>query len=423
VPGRDGVTYLWMARQTAAGNFAELCAHPFHPLYPFAVGVLLKLLPGLDAVLAGQIVAAGCGALATVPLFLATRHLFGEAAATWAALMYALGAWFARHPAECMSEGPFYLCAATWCWCLLRERPLPIAGGLAAGLAFLVRPEGGSLALAGAWLLAGKSWSRALRHLAAAVLVASCLPLAFVACGHGFVLTPKAAFNWDVGVGRADHGPWFYFEQLAKLPGDAYEGLGYFVFPLIIAGVCWHRPRSLREPTAALLLPFALWFLVIPLLRSNLRFVSGMGIILLPFAGVAFTRLWQIARWRWLFLALLLGSEAKLWFDRPADRTLERDLGQWIGAQLDQGDTVSSEMVRLWFFAGRCPPPPVEIGPADIVGWARRPECRFVAVRHWHRDPALDELRVLGFASLPLPPELRALPDAKDVLLFERRHR
>ena len=38
-------------------------------------------------------------------------------------------------------------------------------------------------------------------------------------------------------------------------------------------------------------------------------------------------------------------------------------------------------------------------------------------------DPALDELRVLGFASLPLPPELRALPDAKDVLLFERRHR
>src|SRR5262245_5536717 len=114
VPGRDGVTYLWMAQQWAAGHFAELCAHPFHPLYPLAVGLLLQLCPVLDVVLAGQLVAAGCAALAVVPLFFATRHLFGEAAATWAAFMYATGAWFVRHPAECMSEGPFYLCAAGW---------------------------------------------------------------------------------------------------------------------------------------------------------------------------------------------------------------------------------------------------------------------------------------------------------------------
>jgi hypothetical protein len=86
VPGRDGVAYLWMAEQAAAGDPAALFATVFHPLYPALVAVLLFCLPGLDAVAAGQLVAAGAGALAVLPLFWLTRTLFGSSGATWAGI-------------------------------------------------------------------------------------------------------------------------------------------------------------------------------------------------------------------------------------------------------------------------------------------------------------------------------------------------
>ena len=67
VPARDGVTYLWMAEQWAAGNSGELLANVFSPGYPLVVGLLLKVCPWFDTVGAGQFVAAGCSALAVVP--------------------------------------------------------------------------------------------------------------------------------------------------------------------------------------------------------------------------------------------------------------------------------------------------------------------------------------------------------------------
>ena len=81
---------------------------------------------------------------------------------------------------------------------------------------------------------------------------------------------------------------------------------------------------------------------------------------------------------------------------------------------------LSSEMVRLWFFAGRCPPPPREVRLADVVAWAARSECLFAALRHWRGNPALDEIIALGFAPLQLPEALRTQAGADDVRLFER---
>lgn len=420
IPARDGVAYLWMAEQWVREGTGALFEGVFHPLYPFAVGLVLAALPdAFDTVVAGQLVAAGCSAVAVLPLHAVTRRLFGDRAALWAGVMFAIGAWFVRHPAECLSEGPFHLCVLLWAAGLLAPQPRALLAGIAAGAAFLARPEG--LALVPAGLLLARHGGRRvmLAHVAAAAAIAALLPLGSLATGHGFVLTPKAAFNWEVGAGGAGSTLGHYLHHVVRMPGDAWEGLGYLVFPLMLGGVVW-RWRQLGAREWALLLPFLLQCAVFPLLRSNLRFVSGFGVLLLPFAGLAFATLLQRTRWRWLLVLLLVASEAKLWLGRPADRTFERELGRWLATQMAPTDTLASDMPRVWFFAGRRPPPPREILAADLVRWAEEPGCRFVALRVGRTEGAGPGLTTAGFVIAELPPALHRVSGAASVQLWQR---
>lgn len=422
IPARDGVAYLWMAEQWAAHGLGALFDSVFHPLYPFLVGLLLLALPQLDSVIAGQVVAAGCSALAVLPVFVLTRRLFGEAAATWAAVMFAISNWFVRHPAECLSEGTFHLGVTVWAVLLLAPKPRTVLAGLAAGAAFLVRPEGLALVSVGVLLLARQGNLRgASLHAATATLVAALQPVGSWATGHGWVLTPKAEFNWQEGVGGADSALGHYLANLLCMPGDAWEGLGYLVFPLMLGGIVWRWRRGLTAPELTLLLPFVLQCLVFPLLRSNLRFVSGFGVLLLPFAGLAFAALVQRTRWRWILVLLLLASEAKLWLGGPTERTLERELGRWLATQMSADESLASDMPRVWYFAHRPPPPPRAILPDEIVAWAEQPRCRFVALRRGRSDGAQAGLRAAGFVVVELPPELRDAPDAGAVQLWTRQ--
>jgi len=381
--------------------------------------VLLRALPGLDAVAAGQLVAAGCSALTVVPLWFVARQKFGETAATWACACFALGTWFARHPAECMSEGTFQLAATTWAALLLATTPRPALAGLAAGAAFLARPEGASFVLVGTFLAARtQSWRGAASHALAGGAICALLPLAWLATGRGFVLTPKIAFNWDVGAGGAASPVGHYLQELLRLPGDAWEGLGYAVFPLLLLGI-W-RNRPLRVSDAALLLPFAMQCAVIPLLRSNLRFVSGTGVLLLPYAGHACTLLARRKLLAPLLVLLLVAGEAKLWLRHPADRSAEREVGCWLATQLQPGDTLASDMPRLWYFADRRPPPPRVITATDLLAWAADPRCRAVV---WKQGrSAVDEaaLGKAGYAKFALPAAVASVPGASELLVWRR---
>lgn len=429
VPDLDGVAYLWMAQQWAGGDVGKLFATVFHPLYPFLVGLLLRWWPGLDIVVAGQFVAGSCAALAVVPLWLVARQLFGERAAWWGGVMYALGTWFARYPAECMSEGPFYLLVTASAWAVLRPRPRPMLAGIAAGLAFLARPEGALMAAAAALFFAAhRRWSRVAVVAFAAMAVGALLPLGSVATGHGFTLTPKAVFNWQVGAGASDNPLLYYLQQGWLLLGDAWEGLGYVVFPLLLLGAARWRPRWLGDVRLVLLLPLAAQCALIPLLKSHHRFVSGLGVLLLPFAGAMFAdllaRVRRRGRWLpWLSIALLLGSEARLWLDLPNDRRIERDLGRELGRRLRYGEVLASDMPRLLFFAGLQPPPPARITLADVLTRARRPDCRFVVLKKGRTALDSGDLAILGLEPEELPVLLCADPGAADIRLFARRDR
>jgi len=433
VPGRDGVSYLWMAEAFARGDFGALFHTVFHPLYPALVGGLLWACPVLDAVVAGQLVASGLAAIAVVPLWAVAGRLFGPMAATATALAYATGAWFARHPAECMSEGPFYLCVATWAHALLGERPRPARAGVAAGLAFLLRPEGALLlAVGGGWLLAARRARAAATLAAVALPIMALLPAGYAICGDGFTLTPKATFNYEVGVGGAT-SPWLhYLGEACKLPLAAWEELGWLWLPLAIAGAIAKRPRGLAAPATLLLVPFVLQCAVVPLLQSHWRFLSGYGVLLLPFAGVAAAGTWKglAARGRalpWLFVALLAAADVRVFGARNADRAVERDLGRWLAHELGPGEFVVSDMPRLDFFAGQQPPPPRPITADDVLRRAASPQCRFVVlvVRRGdtgdRRRTDVDDsaLSALGLEPM-LPPAILSAADERSLRLFAR---
>lgn len=425
VPGRDGVTYLWMAERAAEGEPAALFATVFHPLYPALVAAVLALAPGLDPVAAGQMVAAGLGALALLPLWAVALALFGERAAAWAAFAYAIGAWFARHPAECMSEGPFYLAVALWALGLCGPRCRPATAGGAAAAAWLLRPEGALLALVGAWLLWRQGRRRELAVFAAALLPALSLPLGHALWGQGFTLTPKAAFNYEVGVGGAAAPVAHYLREAAKLPGAAAEELGWLWLPLAVCGAVLHRPRHAADPRLALVLPFVLQCLLVPLLRTHWRFLSGFGILLLPLSGAVLAGwlpvLARRARWLpWLAVALLVAAEARVFGARHGERAVERELGRWIGARLGAGEYVVSDMPRLCYFAGQRPPPPRPILPAEIVAAAGSPSCRYVALVEGRTAVDPDRLRDMGLEPTEPPGLLSEAVGRRGIRLFVR---
>lgn len=429
VPGRDGVTYLWMAEQLARGDVHGFLSTVFHPLYPALVAPLLAWFPSLDPVVAGQFVATGCGTLALVPLTALVNALHGPRIAAWTAALYACGTWFCRHPAECMSEGPYYLATATWAWALLACRRRAAGAALAGAMgacAWLARPEGAVLvALGGAWLALQGRRADALRSLAVALPLGALLPVSLALAGHGFVLTPKAAFVYAEGVGGAVHPIAHWFVEFAQVPLALSESMGFVVFALFLVGAWLARPRALRDPAVLLLAPLCAQVLVAPGLFAHHRFFTAQCMLLLPFAARALERLCASPRHRLLaivVLAALCASELRVFAPRNTDRSVERELGQYLAVQLRPGDRVATDMPRLAYFAGRKPPPPRVFTAADLEAALGDPRCtHLVLVRgRGGIDVEPDSLAGRAFEPMILPSGLAAASEARGILVFSR---
>jgi hypothetical protein len=431
VPGLDGVSYLWMAQETAAGRPEALFATVFHPLYPALVATLLRAMPALDPELAGQLVACSCATLAILPLWATAVASFDRRIATWTCICYAVGAWFARNPAECLSEGPFFLLVALWAYALTRVRPHAALAGAFGALAYLCRPEGAALIAIGAvWLWGRRERARALELLLGALPLAALLPAGYAALGPGFTLTPKASFNWTVGAGSEEHGGIaLLLKNVAELPLSSCEEIGFLVFPLVVVGLVLQRPGRWRDPRWLLLAPFLAQCCAVVLVRSHHRFLAGYGMLLLPFAGVTLAWCWQSLlrkdpRLPWLVPLLLLASESRVVAERNQDREIERQLGLYLGPQLLPGETLASDMPRVVYYAGRRPPEPKPITPAEILAAAVRPECRFVALSLTRRDRLADEVAGLGLEPVELPALLSARAGRHSVQVYANpRHR
>ena len=421
MPEHDAAHYLWMADGLLDGDPARLLHSVFHPLFPALIGAVRGLAPGLDPIVAGQIAACTCSALAVAPLWFLTARLFDRRAADAAALCFALGIWFVRHPVDVLSEGPFHLLVACAAALIVSGRALGRAG-LCCALAYATRPEGAALGLCGfGWLWATRGARPALRF-ALGASTAILLPIAWGLWGDGFTLSPKAGFAWTDGVGT--HGPLHYLHHLGLALAAIPEAIGYVAGPAACVGLAlaW---RARTRATLLLALPLLIQLAVVPLLRSNHRFLSGYAILLLPFAGLVWTRLRPLLPRPALsvplvFLACFGADLARLSQQRRADRLVERDLGTFLRGQLAPHEHVASDMQRLDYFAGVEPAPPRTIEAAELVAAARDPDTRFVV---WvdGRTP-LDEpaLTALGFTPVNLPTSLAHDALARGIKLLGR---
>jgi hypothetical protein len=205
----DGPVFLSIADAMAHGRWAEVFAHPYHPLYPFCVWVVGGL--PVDPETAGVVVAIGGGVLAVAALTVFLRDAFGPEVA-W------LGGWMvALHPsavdfsADVMSDGLYAGLFLASFACLARAVARPNAGsalaaGLLAGLAYWVRPEGIGLVLVGCLLLAwraltddGRGRGRALVAAGGLLAVALLVVLPYVSAlaerSGDFALTRKKSLT------------------------------------------------------------------------------------------------------------------------------------------------------------------------------------------------------------------------------------
>ncbi len=157
----DGPIFLALSEALREGRFADVLAHPQHPLYPALIAGLDPLMPTPE--IAAVAVSLAGGLLAVVALFWTAWSRFGPAVAWPVAWVAVLHPWAVDFSSDVMSDGLYaglYL-ASFACLVELLERPSTgrgLAFGLLAGLAYLARPEGLGIVVVAIVLLARQAW-------------------------------------------------------------------------------------------------------------------------------------------------------------------------------------------------------------------------------------------------------------------------
>ena len=180
---RDGLHYIEFAKQVNAGRGMELSEWALFNPYPVMIALVARL--GVSYAVAGQLIAAICGALAIIPLYLWCRQAFNRHVADLAAFLYALHPQLIRMSADVLREGMYWFLGlwAVACLWSAKERDSwwrYAAGGLLASLCALTRIEGCLVFfLLGLWCLGDviavpRRW---LHRFGGAALVACMFPL------------------------------------------------------------------------------------------------------------------------------------------------------------------------------------------------------------------------------------------------------
>ncbi len=192
----DGPVFLALAEAVGEGRWAEVLAHPYHPLYPVAIAGVSSL--GIGAETAAIVVSIAGGLLAIGALHDFLGRAFGPVLAGLGAWTLALHPWAVDFTADVMSDGLYmglYLAAFAALWRAQESgRVAPAAAcGVLGALAYGVRPEGaGILLVAAAWLAARLWLERDARRARAAALAALALTATLLMAPYVTILSLDA---------------------------------------------------------------------------------------------------------------------------------------------------------------------------------------------------------------------------------------
>ena len=156
--GDDGTYYARVAASIFSGG--GICANPgqaylIHPpFFPFLIGLLNLLIKNLE--LSGHLVAVLAFALTIIPLFFLARAVYPPKTAHWASLLYATNGFLLIRSNEVMTESLFAFLMMAQLYLIhqivqgkYQHVWMGMVTGALAGLAYLTRPEGAFLFVAG----------------------------------------------------------------------------------------------------------------------------------------------------------------------------------------------------------------------------------------------------------------------------------
>ncbi|MGB9625842.1 MAG: glycosyltransferase family 39 protein [Phycisphaerae bacterium] len=459
---RDGVTFIWYAQRLGTTPLEEIRRQKQHPLYPALIAAVHAILDRAGAaagddvrswLIAGHVVALTAG-LAVIPaVYLLACVLLGRRAGVVAAACAAMLPELCRYGADVLSDSLhlfLYLLALAIGLTGVRNRSAWrfVLAGLLSGLAYLVRPEGGEVALVlvvAAVLV--RSWRRQTRVALAAACVAGLLLTAgpyMLATGR---IVQKKSIRRLIGIEAAAPRQYAPARAMGRpvdpagmLASSAADG-GHVVrgaWSLTCAAgktlVNW--VRSLR---VAYLLPAVAWFLLRPrrprptavwwiaamawclhavvcvlLIHTfdyrdlfSLRHVLVLAALTLPWTAAGLIRLVDLAagnvRWldrrvAWALAAVLLVGPTSPWLLRAPNREYVhlQQAGEWIASRYPRPQRILTDQWHVPFYAraefcerqenGHTIRWPGTADAAALVEWVRRERPTIVV---------LDESRLL----------------------------
>jgi hypothetical protein len=405
VPSEDGISYLWIAQQFAAGDFREALSTVFPPGFSLLLAPFLWL--GVDPEWAAIGLGIACTLLTLLPLARCAEAVVpgGGLPAAW---LLAANPLLARLAVEVYSEPPFLLLMAWGTWWGLTGRFRRL--GIAAAIGFWIRPEG--LLLVPAFLAA--SPLRAWRSLAPAALGVLLLAVLRWSLGHGF------HEQRDDLPQRGD-----LLGNLLLVPAAWFEAFGLVALLALLPHRVFVRdgahPARGRLPLAvAAILQIA----VVCTFVVRRRFFLSAAVPVVALAGAV------VARWRprvqlvVVAVAVVLGAIVALRGTIDPDRAAERTVGVHLRSRLQPGRTVTGDLPRVVWFAGQRPLPPRRFDAARLAAMAGAPEVQFVVLatrRERDGEPAVADLPGPDFAPAELPPELVDACRWRGIAVFQRR--
>jgi hypothetical protein len=409
----DGPIFLALADAIREGRFADVLAHPYHPLYPVLVALVQSLpLPiGLEA--AAVVVSIFGGLLTVAALFVFARDAFGREVAWLAAWAGALHPWAVDFSADVMSDGLyaglFMVGFALMARGVRRPSVASAAGcGLAAGLAYLVRPEGLGLLIAGTMLFGARCVTRpGERRVAGAALVVllavACLSMGpfvlavgeqtgeitltqkksiadWVGAEHddaassdrldeGALPLPEVAIRAD---GRGErvpaHSVWGALRSVVRVATTSLAAFRFELIPLALLGCWWLR----RDPDRIWIawtigLPIAIHSGALILLVWSEGYVSRRHALppWLPVVALAAlgartltTRLLPATQHaRRMVAVVIVGAMVIGWGPRDlrarrSDRAPVREAAEWLAVHHAGSGPVAAQKLRTAYYAG-----------------------------------------------------------------------
>jgi hypothetical protein len=474
----DGPLFLDVARAIAEGDWGSALAQPHHLLYPALIALAHGLGLAWEPAAASVAVAAGTAAVGVA--FVLLRDLFGPAAAWIGAGLLAIHSRAVEYSSDVQTDGPYLALFLAGVWLSWRawnraSPGLAACAGVAAGLAYLTRPEG--IGLVGVALaLAGIAWTRgwwsaalATRWtVACACAAALCAGPYVVALGHtrgAWTLTQKKSVRamlggeapaptaplpaplavapasppWSIA-GRADRGEDGLAVVKASSRGEralaaarmlartARSALRYGPLALLVAGLAAARGRPSRRGVFVCVL-LAAYGAVLYALTYQQGYVSRRHALpplvpLLGYAGLGALALGTLLargraeRARALAAAIAVavaGGELLSQVEpRRADERAARAAAEWLRDHGEPGP-VAADRLRLGYYAGMPYIPLARVDDPTLGSFLDRAGARYVLLD----DPADIEAlrRIAGDRFRPLH---RETLEGQEAWVFER---